>query len=88
MNLTYSLITADRDFNENLHPHPQVVMKELGITYQHATPQSLYDCWWFWNCTNVPAVLPPYLTELKIKPHDAIGNGLSKEDADRIAGGK
>lgn len=65
--------------------HAQKVMASLGITYQHATPQSILDSWWFWNCENVPDELPPCLKELKVAPHDAIGWGLSKEDADRIA---
>jgi len=64
--------------------HPQKVMKELGITYQHATPQSIGDQWWFWNCENVPDPLPGYLTVLYIDPKDAIGWGLSKEDAENI----
>lgn len=67
--------------------HPQVVMKELGITYQHATPQSMGDQWWFWNCENVPEVLPQYLTDLGMDPHEAIGYGLSKDDAARISAG-
>lgn len=65
--------------------HPQEVMRELGITYQHSTPQSMGDQWWFWNCENIPSTLPKYLSELNVKPHDAIGYGLSKEDADKIA---
>ena len=61
--------------------HPQEVMKSLGITYQHATPQSLYEQWWFWNCENCPAELPPYLRPLSIAPMAAIGYGLSPEMA-------
>jgi nitrate reductase assembly molybdenum cofactor insertion protein NarJ len=64
--------------------HAGKVMAKLGITYQHAVPQSLYDNWWFWNCENVPDPLPPYLQVLSIAPHDAIGRGLSKEEADDI----
>lgn len=64
--------------------HAQVVMAELGITYQHATPQSICDQWWFWNCQNVPDPLPKFLSDLNIAPHDAIGHGLSKEKADAI----
>lgn len=64
--------------------HPQMLMQELSITYQHSTPQSISDSWWFWNCQNVPDPLPPYLTELRVRPRDAIGNGLSKELADAI----
>lgn len=82
MHLRYDLMTAGIDCNENRHA--QVVMRELGITYQHATPQSIGDQWWFWNCKNVPQSLPKYLTVLQVKPEDAIGYGLSPEDAERI----
>jgi len=64
--------------------HPQKVMKKLGITYQDATPQSMGDQWWFWNCENVPDRLPEYLEPLGLDPMDCIGFGLSKEDAERI----
>jgi hypothetical protein len=85
MHLTYNLMTAGMDCNENRHA--QIVMKELGITYQHATPQSLYDCWWFWNCENVPAKLPKYLRPLTLDPLTQVGNGLSQADAEKIARG-
>lgn len=65
-------------------PHPQKVMKELGITYQHATPQSLGDQWWFWNCENIPDPLPEFLTPLNLDPMEQIGYGLSKEQAELI----
>jgi len=81
MNLDYSLLGAS-DCKE--YRHPQEVMRALGIAYQHATPQSIADAWWFWNCENVPPELPPYLRELKVKPLDAIGYGLSKEMAEAI----
>lgn len=64
--------------------HPQTIMKELGITYQKSTPQSIADQWWFWNCENIPPVLPDYLTEMKNDPMECIGYGLSKEDAEAI----
>ncbi len=64
--------------------HPQKVMQELGITYHVATPQSMYDTWWFWNCGGIPSPLPTFLRELKIRPHDAIGYGLSRQEADAI----
>lgn len=65
--------------------HPQDIMRKLGIKYEKATPQSIADEWWFWNCTNIPPVLPEFLEPLNVKPHEAIGYGLSKEDADRIS---
>lgn len=43
--------------------HPQTVMRELGITYEHAIPQSLYDQWWLFNCQH--SELPKYITEMK-----------------------
>ncbi len=63
-------------------------MKELGITYQQATPQSMGDQWWFWNCKNIPEALPDDLTELNLDPMDCIGYGLSQEDAEKITKGE
>ena len=85
MHLRYDLMTASMDCNENRHA--QTVMRELGITYQHATPQSMVDQWWFWNCTGVPAELPKYLKTLNLDPNKCIGWGLSQEEADKIAAG-
>jgi hypothetical protein len=84
-NLRYDLMTAGMDCGEARHA--QTVMKELGITYQHATPQSIADQWWFWNCDNIPKNLPKYLTELNLNPMDCIGNGLSEEEAEQIKEG-
>ena len=64
--------------------HPKKAMKELGITYTHATPQSLSDHWWFWNCDNLPERLPPFLSDLNLDPMECIGYGLSKNDAEAI----
>ena len=65
--------------------YAQTVMRDLGIIYSHATPQSMGDQWWFWNCNNVPSPLPPHFSVLEINPHECIGYGLSKEEADEIA---
>jgi hypothetical protein len=81
VNLRYSLRKAD---DAGVKKHPQIVMRELGITYQIATPQSIADQWWFWNCAGMPDPLPPYLTELTVAPHKAIGNGLTRPEADAI----
>lgn len=59
-------------------------MKRLGITYQHATPQSMGDQWWFWNCDNIPEEIPDHIEELNLDPMDCIGFGLSKEEAEKI----
>ena len=64
--------------------HPQKVIKELGITYQHATPIMIADQWWFWNCENIPNPLPPYLEVADWNPMHWIGWPLSREDAEKI----
>ena len=64
--------------------HPQLTMKRFGITYQHATPQSIADEWWFWNCENIPIPLPKHFSILEVDPMKMIGWGLSKEDAEKI----
>ena len=65
--------------------HAQTVMRDLGIAYQISTPQSLYDSWWFWNCQNVPEVLPEYISSLKCEPQKAVGYGLSQAEADSLS---
>ena len=72
------------DGQETPKGHPLEIMKRLGITYQHATPQSMRDEWWFWNCENMPKELPPYLEVADWNPMKMIGWGLSKEDAEKI----
>lgn len=79
MHLHYSCMSAGMKYKENRHA--QKVMRELGITYQHATPQSMYDCWQFWNCENVPEELPGFITQFKRDPMTMIGYGLSEESA-------
>lgn len=66
--------------------HPQKVMKELGIEYLIAVPQSINDTWEFWGCSNVPSELPLYLKAAPrdISPEKHIGWGLSQEDVGRI----
>jgi len=71
-------------YESNQLGHPQHVMKELGITYQHATPQSICDQWWFWNCENIPESLPLFLKVADWNPMEMIGWGLSKELAEKI----
>ena len=81
--LHFCMLTAGIDCKENRHP--QLVMRELGITYQHSVPQSISDSWEFWNCENVPAELPPYLALRDWDPMKRIGWGLSAETAKLIA---
>ena len=44
--------------------HPQVMMKELGITYKYCEPAPIVDCWRFYFCENIPEKLPEYLVPL------------------------
>lgn len=81
-NLLFCLMTAQIDCKETRHA--QVVMKELGITYQHAVPQSIADCWNFFNCEGNIENLPEFLTEMKKGPQDYVGHGLSQEMADKL----
>jgi len=81
--LKFSYETAQIDCGEMRHA--QTVMKELGITYQMSTPQSMSDSFWFWNCENIPEKLPKYLNYLNIEdPMEWVGWGISEEDAIRI----
>ena len=82
MHLRFDYMTAQIDCNENRHA--QKVMRDLGITYQDSTPQSLGEQFWFWNCENVPEQLPAFITELEVDPMKCIGYGLSKEGAEKI----
>tara|TARA_R110002126_G_scaffold205608_3_gene352934 strand:+ start:207 stop:455 length:249 start_codon:yes stop_codon:yes gene_type:complete len=66
--------------------HPQKEMKELGITYKMAVPQTMYDCWWFLGCENVPENLPANIYKMKRELKDLIGHGLSKEDVLMLEG--
>jgi hypothetical protein len=75
-------------YDDGFIAHPQIYMKQIGITYQHATPQSLGDQWWFWNCENIPEELPKCLSILYAEPHDMIGFGLSLDDAIKIKEGE
>lgn len=44
--------------------NPQMAMHLMGITYKKASPQSICDQWWFYDCDNLPEPLPSFLTEL------------------------
>lgn len=82
MHLRFDCLWAP--YNDVKQGHPQQVMMDMGITYQYATPQSIADQWWFWNCENVPNDLPPFLEKMDNDPMECIGYGLSCEDAEKI----
>jgi hypothetical protein len=82
MHLRFCMQTASE--NKNTSGHPELVMHELGITYQVATPQSIGDQWWFWNCENIPEELPKFLSELKLDPMRCINSGIDENEAEKI----
>lgn len=41
--------------------HAQQAFKDLGIEYEFAVPQTMGDCWWFFNCKNIPENLPSHI---------------------------
>ena len=43
--------------------HPQTVMRELGIKYEKAIPQSMGEQWWLLNCEH--GELPKFIKEMK-----------------------
>jgi hypothetical protein len=49
------------------YKHALLVMKDLGITYQQAIPQTLFDCWEFLGCDpdSLPEDLPEYVRVMK-----------------------
>ncbi len=82
--LRFDMITAVVKCKEKRHP--QTVMEELGIKYQHSTPQLMGDQWWFWNCENLPDNMPQFITDLNVDPMAYIGYGLNRQDAEKISG--
>lgn len=44
--------------------HGQLIMKELGISYEKCISQPIADQWMFFNCKNIPEKLPDYITEI------------------------
>lgn len=79
--LTYCTIKAN--LNGEFR-HPQEVMGDLGINYQYATPQPMFDSWWFWNCENLPCKLPSHIAVQDRDPTKCVGYGISKETAIKI----
>lgn len=65
--------------------HAQQIIREFGITYQKAVPQSICDSWDFWNCKNLPENLPSYIEIVDADPYKYIGYGLSEDDAKMIS---
>lgn len=65
--------------------HAQKVMRDLGITYKEAIPQTIADCWDFLFCENVPDDLPPGVRAYDEMPnrYKTPGWGRSQDAIDR-----
>lgn len=65
--------------------HPRQVIKDAGITYTHAIPQTISDEWWFFNCENVMPHVEGVISTLEIDDaREYIGWGLSAKQAEEI----
>lgn len=76
VHLQYDMIGA---FKAGFTKHPQEVLLELGIEYQHATPQTMFDCWQLWNCINIPNPMPTFLSVKNWNPFDHVDNDTAKK---------
>ncbi|MDW9726352.1 hypothetical protein GOB91_29330 [Sinorhizobium meliloti] len=47
-------------------PHARIAMRHMGITYKQAVPFSTLDGWRFYDCENIPEMLPEWAT---VCPH-------------------
>ena len=64
--------------------NPNEVLLKLGVTWQHQICSSLALVTYYFNCENVPEVLPEGFTEVTTPLEDFIGYGLSKKDIKKI----
>jgi hypothetical protein len=77
IHLRYCYMTASLDVGESRHAAE--VMRSLGIKWQHSTPQTLGDQFWFWSCENIPESLPKQITIADWNPMEMIGWGYRKK---------
>jgi hypothetical protein len=87
--MTHLRLCMNAQFDCGDKRHAQAVMRDLGITYRYAVPQSLGDQWWFLDCQNVPAELPAFITPMVgFDAQGAVGYGLSQAIADALTAPK
>lgn len=68
--------------------HPQKVLRDLGITYKKAVPQSIGNQWWFFDVHGDLDKLHKDLYEIKFKDDlsELIGYGLCPQDVIQLQG--
>lgn len=72
-------------FDAGITQHAQVWMKEQGISYFYAVPQSMADQWWFYHPQNLPSTLPSFVSVQEVDPFRHVGWGLSEQGAKKIS---
>lgn len=72
-------------FDAGIAQHAQVWMKEQGIGYFYAVPQSMADQWWFYHPQNLPSTLPSFVSVEEVDPFRHVGWGLSEQGAKKIS---
>lgn len=68
-----------------IEDNPIKQMDILGISYFYAMPDITHEHWVFYDCTNIPEVIPCYIREVDADPMKFIGNGISKDKAEQIS---
>lgn len=68
--------------------HPQKVLRDFGITYKKAVPQSIGNQWWFFDVQGDLSQLHKDLYEIKFKDDlsELIGYGLGIQDVINLQG--
>lgn len=54
-------------FVDKIKKHPQEFINDLGITYKKCEPMPIGDCWLFFDCENIPNVLPSFIEIIENK---------------------
>lgn len=62
MDLRLDIINLAK-WNERIHPLEAI--KQLCINYKKCESVPIGDCWVFYECTNVPKMLPSWIEEIK-----------------------
>lgn len=61
--------------------HPQNILKAIGIKAMKHVPQTMGDCWDFWNCKDIPEKLPEYISVRPFLSPIEVRWGLSEKEA-------
>jgi hypothetical protein len=69
-------------------PHMLTLIQDLGIKYQHSISCMMTESWRFFNCTNLPKILPDWIDKYNsMDLYDLVGYGLDTEEAAKLEAG-